>query len=181
MTFADYVNYTAPSGMRDELLHGEIILSPSPKVPHQDLCVHLYELLKSAVRPEFVVRLDTTINLKGWDGEEGPRPDVFVIDRKRWAEASESGGYPIGSPPLIVEVRAPSNDRAEFEKKAALFLADGGLAVWIVEIQDRCVISHAKSGPSQWLSGTLVDLPGELSKIKHGSISVSEIFEGIIQ
>jgi len=88
MTFADYMNYAAPPGMRDELLHGEIILSPSPKVPHQDLCS---------------------------DGEEGPRPDVFVIDRKRWAEASQSGGYPIGSPQLIVEVRSPSNDWADFE------------------------------------------------------------------
>lgn len=96
--------------MRDELLHGEIILSPSPKVPHQDLC---------------------------WDGGEGPRPDVFVIDPKRWAEASQSGGYPIGSPQLIVQVRSASDDWAHFEKKAALFLADGALAVWIVALTRR--------------------------------------------
>jgi len=159
MTFADYLNYTPPPGMRDELLHGEIVLSPAAKRRHQDICHQIVKLLEQMISPEFVVRQDTTINLAGWQGKEGPRPDVFVIDRQRWVEADQHGGYPVGSPQLVVEVKSPSNDPSELEDKAALFLAEGAWAVWIVDLEEWFVASYASSGQRRWLQGMMVDVP----------------------
>ncbi len=183
VTFADYLTYTAPPGMRDELLHGEIIFSPAANRRHQDICHQIVKLLEQIIRPEFVVRQDTTINLTGWQGKEGPCPDVFVIDRQRWVEADQHGGYPVGSPQLVVEVKSPSNNLSELEDKAALFLAEGALAVWIVDLEDWCLTSYVSDSSQQtrWLKGMRVDVPPELSQTKHGSLSVSEIFDGIVQ
>ncbi len=38
---AEYLDYVAPEGFDDELIEGEIILSPSPKTMHENVCHRL--------------------------------------------------------------------------------------------------------------------------------------------
>ena len=168
--------------MQDELLNGEIALSPGPNRRHQDICHQLHRLLEALVRPEFVVRGDTTINLAGWQGKEGPRPDVFVIDSERWVDADQHDGYPVGSPQLVIEVKSPSNSDDELRHKAALFFADSALAVWTVDPERECVTAYRTMEDYQECGlGTLVELPDGICIYKSASISVSEIFDGIVQ
>lgn len=182
MTFAEYLKYTPPPGMQDELLNGDIALSPSPTRRHQDICHQLHRLLEARIRPGFVVRGDTTINLAGWDGKEGPRPDVFVIDCERWVDADQYDGYPVGSPQLVIEVKSPSNSDDELRHKAALFLADSALAVWTVDPEKEFVTAYRTMNDYQELGlGSLVELPASISIFESARISVSEIFDGIVQ
>ncbi|MBV9499493.1 MAG: Uma2 family endonuclease [Acidobacteriaceae bacterium] len=174
--FDEYTRFNAPPGSRDELINGEVILSPSPSRRHQDLCHAVQRLLEAAVLPGYVVRLDTTINLGIM---EGPRPDVFVIDRARWIAADEHGGYPQGSPQLVVEVRSESNTWPELQKKKDLFLRDAHcLAVWIVDPQELRV-HLCESGSERVLNFTqTVPLPGSIG---NGAIRIADIFSGIVQ
>jgi Uma2 family endonuclease len=175
MTFAEYQRYVGPLGRRDELINGEIVLSPSPNRRHQDLCIQLQKLLDNAVPSQYVVRLDTTINL---GIGEGPRPDVFVIDRERWVSADEHGGYPQGSPQLVVEVKSESNSWPELLLKKDLFLSDPEcLAVWIVDTEQRAVHVYMSVTHQILTVGQTICLPGPLGGEYLG---VAEIFEGII-
>jgi Uma2 family endonuclease len=181
MTFTDYLEYRAPSGYRDELLDGEVVLSPSASRQHQDLCERILEILKTAVSEEYVVRWDTTFQL----GEtEGPRPDVFVIDKKRWIAADSHGGYPLGSPQIAVEVKSPSNGWPELLRKAKLYLDDSyGLAVWLVDMEKQQIHVHSKTDRLLVNYGGVLSLPQELTcpGASETLLNVGQIFDGILR
>ncbi|MGH9621193.1 MAG: Uma2 family endonuclease [Bryobacteraceae bacterium] len=174
-TFAEYLAYQAPPNRRDELIHGEIVLSPSPSRRHQDLCHQIQKLLEAAVSLDYVVRLDTTMKL---GIREGPRPDVFVIDRKRWVASDEHSGFPEGSPQLVVEVKSESNSWPELLEKKDLYLSDAHcLAVWIIDPDPRMVHLYDRVGCRIFDSQTSISVPEALGK---GNIGVEDIFSGIV-
>lgn len=180
MTLAQYATYHAPPGFRDELINGELLLSPSPTRRHQDLCFALLRLLDEKIdSSKFVVRMDTTMIL-GSDEEEGqrPRPDVFIISKERWIAADEDGGFPKGSPELVIEVRSPSNSDGELLTKKDLYLANGCLSFWVVHAESSMVQVWDCEGSSlAYQASQFIPLPPVISE---GTVSVSRIFEGIV-
>jgi Uma2 family endonuclease len=141
MTFSKYLNYEAPRDFRDELIHGEIELSPSGNADHSAVCERLFELLKPILHgSNFDVHLDTTMHI---NEEEGPRPDVFIIDKQRWRTARARRGYPEGSPNLVIEVRSPSNTDEELAQRRTIYFSDPRCEeFWIVDPEQRCVQSY---------------------------------------
>ncbi|MDQ2774387.1 MAG: Uma2 family endonuclease [Acidobacteriota bacterium] len=175
MTFTEYQRYEAPLGRRDELINGEIVLSPSPNRRHQDLCIQLQKLLDRVISSDYVARLHTTINL---GIGEGPRPDVFVIDRERWVSADEHGGYPQEGPQLVVEVKSESNSWPELLLKKDLFLSDPGcLAVWIVDTEQRAVHLYMSVTHQMLAVGQTIFLPTALGG---DYLVVAEIVNGTV-
>lgn len=177
MTISEYLHYQTPPGFRDELIRGELILSPSAKPRHNSICTRIYEILSRLVREEFVVNLDTTMILSEEDAKDGsgPRPDVFVIDRERWEQAERLDAYPTGSPQLVVEVLSPSTE-AEDNKKAVLYLDTGAYAVWLVDPDKREVqVLTRDLGPRTFGSGDRLPLPDVTHPFAAG-VNVEEIF-----
>lgn len=174
MTFAQYLSYQAPKGFDDELIHGEIRLSPSARATHQDICKHLERLLDAAIPPSFIAQRDTTVFL---DGIEGPRPDVFVMKRDRWNSAKESAlGYPQGAPELVVEVISASNTDDEMAEKRRLYFSDPRCAaLWIVKPDTKTVtiFTPGAAHPLQLGLGHSVALPAEIG----GLVSTTDIFQ----
>jgi Uma2 family endonuclease len=172
MTFTDYLTYKAPAGFKDELIHGEIRLSPSAKAEHQEICKRLERLLDGAISSMFIAQRDTTIYVAG---AEGPRPDVFVIRKDRWNDARKSAlGYPEGVPELVIEVRSASNSDPEMEEKRSIYFSDARcLAFWVVNPEVKAVSVFTSSAPPGLFLGHSLDLPVEIG----GSISVKDIFE----
>jgi hypothetical protein len=63
-----------------------------------------------------------------------------------------------------------------------LFLADSALAVWTVDPERESVTAYRTMNDYQEYGvGSLVELPGSISLSKPANISVSEIFDGIVQ
>jgi len=81
-----------------------------------------------------------------------------------------------GSPELVIEVKSPSNTKAEIDDKAMTTLA-GARAVefWIVDAETRTVLVHTKSsGMRVYGAGETVPLPMFGSRIV-----LSELFVGL--
>lgn len=170
--WAEYLDYVAPEGFDDELIEGEIILSPSPKAAHEDVCYQLLLLLtKSLEGSDFIVRFDTSMALETHDSM--PRPDVFVIDRERWNRSKEEGGYPQGSPQLAIEVFSPGNRPGLMQKKVALYLNAGSSAVWIAYPKRQTVVVHDGEGEREYRVGEHLPLPAPLPET---SVSIYDIF-----
>jgi Uma2 family endonuclease len=171
ITVEQYLSYEAPDGMRDELIDGEIVLSPSPKPRHAGICTRLYDLLRNAVSDDdFVIRFDTSMRLTAKDM---PRPDVFVMDTRRWEAAEEADEYPQGSPQLSIEIFSPSNARRLFKRKIDLYLKNGALAVWVVYPKKRSVTVHTADGSTEFAEGDSIALPAQVG---HAVIAVKQIF-----
>ncbi len=171
MTFTEYLKYEAPPGFRDELIHGELVLTASPKINHQKICKRLESLLDQLISPGFVVFHDTTMFVSG---EEGPRPDVFVIREDRWEHGDQTTGYPEGVPELVIEVRSPSNSESDLEEeKRSIYCSDARcLAYWVVNPESKTVTVYTAS-TKKVLPAGVVTLPGEIGG---GSIQLVKIF-----
>jgi len=131
ITIEQYLAFKSPAGFRDELIEGEIILSPDPKALHNEVAHQLCRLLERKLKgSKFVARQRT--NMRMPQDHSMPSPDVFVIDKARWLAAITEDGYPLQSPQLAVEVISRSNTRKNVTRKAALYLKNGALAVWII-------------------------------------------------
>ncbi len=171
LTVEQYLSYEAPDGMRDELIDGEIILSPSPKPRHAGICMRLYDLLRDPLTAsEFVIRFDTSMRLTGRDM---PRPDVFVMDTIRWEAAELADKYPDGSPQLPIEIFSATNARRTFKRKIDLYLKNGALAAWVVYPEKKTVAVHTAEGSAEFGEGEFVKLPAPLPP---AAIPVSRIF-----
>ncbi len=174
VSIEEYLSYEAPPGFRDELIEGEIVLSPDPKPLPSTICENLYNLLGEALQgARYSVHLATNMMLENSDSM--PSPDVFVIDKERWTAAIREDKYPEGSPQLAIEIYSPSNRPGLIRKKIELYLKNGSAAVWVVYPKRRAVVVHEQSDiTSEYREGESIPLPAELP---NGTIEVSKIFK----
>jgi Uma2 family endonuclease len=122
-------------GQREELIEGEIVLSPSPKVLHAHIVGRLQEALRPLTDKGFVLAQNFGVILPP---SSLPGPDLAAILHGRWQEAIQQDTYLEGAPELVIEVHSPSNRK--LGRKAELYLEHGAEAVWIVYPKRRSVM-----------------------------------------
>jgi Uma2 family endonuclease len=155
-------------GLKDELIEGEIVLSPNAKPLHAKVIRSITKLIESLEKFGYHIATDFGCIL----GEHSlPGPDLALIRTERWRAVAEDE-YLIGSPELVVEVFSPSNRKALMAQKAALYLEYGAEAVWIVYPKTRTVIVHEVDSQTEARCGETVSFQGVV-------VPVSAIFEGL--
>jgi Uma2 family endonuclease len=172
MTAEDLLNMP-DDGNRHELIKGELLTMPVPKLLHGFVTANLTWLLYNHVKAN---NLGLLVGESGFHLESGPDtvlgPDVAFVARERVGDDKDCF-YP-GAPDLAVEVLSPGDRRGKVERKTALWLELGAKSVWNVNPRKRTVeVFHADG--QRWLlheSDELVDdtVPGF-------RVAVSKIFE----
>ena len=172
MTAEDLLNMP-DDGYRHELIKGELLTMPVPKLLHGFVTTNLSVLLYTHIKAN---NLGLLVGESGFHLESGPDtvlgPDVAFVSRDRVGDDKDCF-YP-GAPDLAVEVLSPSDRRGKVERKTALYLDLGGRSVWNVDPRKRTVeVVHADG--QRWLlneDDELVDdtVPGF-------RVPVSKIFE----
>jgi Uma2 family endonuclease len=176
LSIDEYMSYQAPPGFRDELIEGEIVLSPEPKPLHADVAKQLEAILTAAVQgTSFIVR--QRINFLLQEEESMPSPDLFVMDKPRWNEAKASNQYPVDSPQLAIEIQSPSDTRPRLRKKIELYLRNGSFAVWVVYPLKKTVVVFTDADETEYRMGEHIPLPKLLAE---STIAVDKIFEAEI-
>ena len=175
VSLAQYLRMEYPEGSKDELIKGELVISPAAKPNHALIVKRLLRLLDEAVDgTRFEVNVDMSIIVDPTDPASVPRPDVFVMDRVRFRTAAAQDRYPEGAPELAIEVVSPSNTNKELSDKVDLYLRHGSLAVWLVYPKRRTAVLWEADGQNrEFRIGDSLPLPTSLS---HRTIQVSEIF-----
>ncbi|HTU46212.1 MAG TPA: Uma2 family endonuclease [Bryobacteraceae bacterium] len=155
-------------GLDDELIQGEIVLSPSAKPLHAKVVARLFEILKPLEALGYARATDFGCIL----GKHSlPGPDLAAIRAERWRSVGEDD-YLVGSPELVVEVFSPSNRKALMAQKAALYLQHGAEAVWVVYPKQRTLMVHEAESQTEARCGETVSFHGVV-------IPVTSIFEGL--
>lgn len=121
-------------GKRFECVDGELLVSPSPKLPHQSAVGFLYECLAAHCRAHSL----GAVFMAPGDIELDPftlvQPDVFVlplVDGRRPRTAEE-----IGQPLLFIEVLSPSTARYDRVLKRGRYQR-ATIEYWIVDLEAR--------------------------------------------
>jgi Uma2 family endonuclease len=123
-------------GNRYELVHGELLVTPSPSQPHQIVLEEMFVELREYLRPlrevarAFFAPADII-----WEPEAYVQPDLFVVP----ADEVTGDWRDCQTLLLAVEVLSPSSAQADRVKKRLLYQERGVATYWVVDIDARLV------------------------------------------
>jgi Uma2 family endonuclease len=140
---------------KEELIEGELIVSPGAKVSHAYVVDELRKRLRSLEEQGFVVSNDFSCILRP---RSMPILDLAVVGRKRWIEAAKADAWLEDSPELVIEVSSPSNRKLHV--KAAVYLEHGAEQVWVVHPKQRTVTVYTPEGFSEARSNETLEFRG---------------------
>jgi Uma2 family endonuclease len=143
ITVEEYERIPDPPGGRYELHHGELVFVTYPVRQHKDLQRRLRKILEPIAEPlGFLV--DTEYPYRPIPENEVWGADVACIRLDRHLGENK---WLIGSPELVIEVKSPSNTKAQLRDKAMTTLAGSGSSeFWIVDPKTRTVTVYTKGG-----------------------------------
>ncbi len=126
LTRADLEGLPEDDGHRYELIDGVLIVSPGPKLPHQDMVGNLHLLLRAGCPPHLKVVLAPFAVALADDTEV--QPDLLVAPRTQFT-IKELPGPPL----LAVEVLSPSTRRIDVLLKRDRLQSAGVPSYWLVD------------------------------------------------
>jgi Uma2 family endonuclease len=153
-----------------ELLGGEHLVSPFPKLRHLLLQRRLSEIISKHESEGWMYFVEGGYELSD---DTLLRPDVSVASREQ-VESTKGDEWLQGAPPLVVEIVSPSNTAAEVVRKVDAYLLHGACEVWVVYPALKQVHVHEPGGVtsrhSDQVSSTVI--PGLVIKL-------DELFAGL--
>lgn len=125
---AEFDELTASDERRFELIDGEIIEMPPPKIVHQRLVGRLYRLIDD-LKPNgevFISPVEVYL-----DEYNIPQPDVAWVAADSVCQVTEM--RLIGAPDLVIEILSPSTAKRDRTAKFSLYERHGSREYWIVD------------------------------------------------
>jgi len=122
-------------GNKYEVVHGEFLVTPAPRLAHQRVLSRLIDRLGP-----YLTRHAIGEWFPGGDVQQGPDslviPDLLVLDQ----DAARLGEWPRDRPPLlVVEVMSPSTERRDRFTKRRLYQELGVPQYWLVDADAKVV------------------------------------------
>ena len=133
---AEMVRQLPDDGNRYEVVHGELLVTPAPRLNHQLLVSRLAVAIANYLERESVGIMLTSPADISWAPDVLVQPDVFVIPR---AEAATREWYLIRTLLLVAEVLSPSTERADRFTKRHRYQEAGLPLYWLVDGETRQV------------------------------------------
>jgi Uma2 family endonuclease len=122
-----------------EYIDGEIIMAPSPTVPHQIAAGNIYYALRTFVQDKggggwvFCSPLDVVLPTG-----EVVQPDVFFLNARQ-TERTHKAERVREVPPFLVEILSPGSITHDTIRKRALYERLGVREYWIVDVKERSI------------------------------------------
>ncbi len=130
LTYQDYLNLP-PDDFRYQLIEGELIMTPAPKVIHQIVKSNIEKHLRNFVEEnQLGLVLDAPCDVY-FDEKNVLQPDIFFISQKRSQIINED--LIKGAPDLIIEVLSPHSAYYDLVEKKALYERHNVLEYWLVD------------------------------------------------
>lgn len=136
VTAADFLQ-RPDEDIRQELIEGAIIVSPSPLPKHQFIAMNLSFLLKLYTKAKGGKLLGAPLDVQ-LDEENVLQPDLM------WFAPENSTGRVtesrvVGAPDLVIEILSPSTARYDKGAKRDLYQKYGTREYWIIDPQNEVI------------------------------------------
>ncbi len=133
---ADMVRALPEDGNRYETVHGELLVTPAPKLWHQEIVGRLSHQLGGYLEEHPVGHVLASPADISWRSDTLVQPDLFVADS---AEVRTLDWSNVKSLQLVIEVLSPTTTRYDRFTKRRLYQEVGVPVYWIVDPEDRAV------------------------------------------
>jgi Uma2 family endonuclease len=152
LTYEDYAALP-DDGRRYELHEGELSVTPSPGLDHQDILGNLFVILRGHVNARglgkvFFASVDCIL-----DNITVVQPDLVFVETARLSVMSQRGIE--GAPTLAVEVISPSSVGIDRRRKLQLYARYAVPYYWIVDPPARTIEAHQLAQGQYREAGTL--------------------------
>jgi Uma2 family endonuclease len=129
LTVEDY--RATPEGARYQLIGGELIMSPSPNLNHQQIIWNLSQIFgaflkKNPIGRAFISPFDIYLS-----DHDVVQPDFLFVTNARLSILAEDGLH--GAPDLAIEVLSPSTAQLDKKSKRILYARHGVKELWLVD------------------------------------------------
>jgi Uma2 family endonuclease len=133
---AEQVRALPDDGNRYEVVRGELLVTPAPRLWHQEIVGRLYMALTSYLEREPIGHAFQAPADISWSPDTLVQPDVFVVPL---AQARTMEWARITTLLLVVEVLSPSSRRADRFAKRLEYQRHDVPVYWIVDPDERVV------------------------------------------
>ena len=173
-TIEDYMKLD--DGNRYELIEGELILVPRPRLKHQKIANELVTSFKIFLRENPIGEVYSDVDV--YLGVKVVAPDVLFIAKERLNIAEELNVQ--GAPDLVVEVLSPSTASYDKKKKSQLYFTNGVKEYWLVD-PDQQLVEVFITGEKQWQWVGVFDQEDVLttSLIPGLQVKLAEVFRDV--
>jgi Uma2 family endonuclease len=152
LTFEQFEQYE-DDGMVHELIQGEHVVTPPPRILRSLVRHNLHDALRPYVREHQLGEFYITAGFK-LSSDTFLKTDVSFIRTAQLAR-TKPDGYFEGAPALAIEVASESNTAAQLDLKMELYFAHGAEDLWAVYPKTRRVRTHFPDGHSETLADDL--------------------------
>ncbi len=143
LTYDDLADFPQDDHLRRELIDGELFVSPSPIVRHQQAVLTVAAQLRAYARQQGGLVLPAPMDVV-FSRVTVVEPNVVFIGPDRVDHFTE-GRFVDIVPDLLVEVSSPSTRRLDLIKKRSLYEREGVPEYWFVDL-DADVIDVYRLG-----------------------------------
>lgn len=134
---ADMVRALPDDGNRYEVVHGELLVTPSPRLWHEEVGARLMETIREYLRREPVgLAIGSRSDLSWGLRDVLVSPDLFVVPL---AEARTLDWLALRNVMLVAEVLSPSSLRADRFTKRRLYQEQGVPLYWVINPDEHVV------------------------------------------
>jgi Uma2 family endonuclease len=132
---ADDLKDFPDDGNRYEVIDGELFVSPSPSLDHQDAVYRIHQMLASYVDQQGIGYVYSSPADVTFSAGRSIQPDVFIVPL---ANGRRPRAFIEVKRLLVaIEVLSPSTARADRVTKRALFRDEGVVEYWIIDLDAR--------------------------------------------
>jgi Uma2 family endonuclease len=135
----DDLEYMPEDGNQYEVIEGELFVSKSPSIDHQDVCAELTGKLRTYLSGNRIGHAWPGIGVV-FSQISGVIPDIVYVSNDRLAEIA-SGDRVEGAPDLVIEIISPGIPNAQRDRvvKKQLYEKYGVKEYWLVDLISRTV------------------------------------------
>jgi Uma2 family endonuclease len=142
--------------LRHELINGELITMPLPRLPHGRIAMRLGAPLAQFVWDHDLGEVYFEVGFQlTWNPDTVVGPDIGFISKGRLKQVEEDvKGYWQGAPDLAVEVYTPSYRPGKVSDRISRLFNAGTKQVWIVHLKHSTVTVYRSPSDTTTFSGT---------------------------
>ena len=141
-TYEDYEKL--PEGSAYQLINGELIMSPSPTIYHQQILTKILILLSGYVeKNNNGIILPSPVDVY-FEEHEAYQPDIIFISRERAGIIKEKRIE--GAPDLVIEILSEGTAYYDLKHKKNVYEKYGVKEYWIVDPMDRSIETYFNDG-----------------------------------
>ena len=141
--------------LRHELINGELITMPVPRLPHGRTEARLSSRLTQFVLDHDLGEVFTNSGFQlTWKPDTVVGPDIAFVSKERLEQVGDVTGYWQGPADLAVEIYMPGYRPGKVSERIARLFSAGTKQVWIVHLKHRTVAVYRSESDITTFSGS---------------------------